>query len=288
MRTVIVDRKDLTLEVKRSGLLVGEQQIPFRLVDLLVLGRHISMESGTLLRLGREEIPVIIVGRREGDFSLVLPMRGKNGELKLAQYRAHERNRLGMARYFLGEKLRTHIEHLRRMGVVVEERSWRERLEAAVSVPELMGVEGSFASLYFRHYFAQLPPALHKGRRSKRPPADPVNALLSYLYTYFYHLVTARLYLFGFDPSIGYLHEPFRSHHALASDLLECFRVAINERVAGWFLEEELAAEDFGNRGGIYLRTESRKALWPRIKEMGETLQPRIDDEIALLRSAIS
>jgi CRISPR-associated protein Cas1 len=288
MRTVIVDRRDLTLEIKNGGMSVGGQQIPFRLVDLLVLGRHITLESGTLLRLGREEIPVMIVGRDAREFSLVLPMRGKNGELKIAQYRAFEHNRLEMARYFLGEKLRTHLAHLERMGVSVERAPWEERLKKRESIPELMGVEGSFASLYFRHFFSQLPPALHKGRRSKHPPADPVNALLSYLYTYLYHLIGSRLHLNGFDPSIGYLHEPFRSHYALASDILECFRASINERVAGWFLEERVTAEDFGKKGGIYLRRESRRGLWPEIKELGESLQPRIDDEISLLRSVVS
>lgn len=287
MRTVIIDKPDITLTLKNSGIEVASQHIPFRMIDMLVLTQDISLNTKTLLHLSTESIPVLIVARNSRDFTLALPLEAKNSEQKMQQY-ASMKNRLGFAKYFLGDKFTTHHQHLKRMGAADNIDVWRKKLDAAESIPELLGIEGSFATLYFKRYFQQLPKVLHKGKRSKRPPLDPVNAVLSYLYTYIYHLITARLHQAGLDPVISYLHEPFRSHNGLSSDFLELFRAQINETVADWFLDEILTTDDFSSKNGVFLKYDSRKKLWPMIKELSSDLTTKTDSEIALLRAAIS
>lgn len=287
MKTVIIDKPDISLSLKNSGIEVVSQHIPFRLIDMLVLSQDISLNTKTLLHLSKENIPVLIVAKNNRDFTLALPLEAKNSELKMQQY-ASLQNRLGFAKYFLGEKFTTHHRHLIRMGVTDSLDVWRKKLDSAQSLPELLGIEGSYATLYFQRYFQQLPKVLHKGKRSKRPPLDPVNAVLSYLYTYVYHLITARLHQSGLDPAISYLHEPFRSHNGLSSDFLELFRAQINETVAQWFLDETLTTDDFSSKNGVFLKYESRKNLWPMIKDLSSDLTSKTDSEIALLRSAIS
>jgi len=288
MKSVIVDRKGAELEVKRSGIVVDGQHIPFRLIDMLVLAAETSMSSKTLLAISKERIPVLMMTKNSSHFCLTLPLEAKNGELKMAQYTSIVSNRLEFARYYLEEKVKSHARHLRSLGISLELQPWLLKIAQAGEIGELLGVEGSFSRLYFKHYFSLLPATLHKGKRSKRPPEDPVNAILSYLYTWFYHLITARLYLHGFDAALSYLHEPFRSHNGLSSDMLEVFRADINRQVLEWFIEKKLTLEDFSRKNGVWMRYESRKELWPALKSFSDVLSPRIDDEIALLRSAIS
>ena len=288
MRHLVVDRKEAELSVKRTGIVVDGQHIPFRLVDMVVLAAETKTTSKALLAIAKERIPVLMMSKNGGDFCMTMPLEAKNGELKMRQYASIANNRLGYAKYFLEEKIKTHVAHLGAYGVALSSHEWLQKGQKTASLSELLGVEGSFSRLYFNHFFSLLPKTLHKGKRSKRPPQDPVNAILSYLYTWLYHLVTARLYFYGFDAALSYLHEPFRSHYGLSSDILEVFRADANRLTMEWFQEGRLDAKDFTRKNGVWLRYESRKALWPAIKTFSAELTPRIDDEIALLRSAIT
>lgn len=288
MKTVIVDKNKIEIGIKNSGITIDDQHIPFRLIDMLVLCGDMEIGTKTLITLSKERIPVLIISRNSKNFSLTLPLEAKNSDLKIQQYTSATKNRLEFAKYFLEEKVKNHSKHLKSMGITTDTTNWLQKINNSENISELLGVEGSFSRIYFKHYFSTLPKVLHKGKRSKNPPLDPVNAILSYLYTYFYNLITARLYIYGFDASISYLHEPFRSHNGLSSDILEIFRSEINKKVAQWFLDETLTSDDFTKKNGIFLRYESRKRLWKEIKEFGNSLMPKIDEEIALLRSAIS
>ncbi len=288
MRHLVVDRKNAELTVKRTGIVVDGQHIPFRLVDMVVLAAETKTTSSTLLAIARERIPVLMMNKTGGGFCMTMPLEAKNSELKMYQYSSIVGNRLGFAKYFLEEKIKTHIDHLGSHGIVLSRQEWLQKVQKAQTLSELLGVEGSFSRVYFNHFFALFPKTLHKGKRSKRPPLDPVNAILSYLYTWLYHQVTARLYFYGFDAALSYLHEPFRSHYGLSSDIMEIFRADVNRLTIEWFLEGRLGVEDFSRKNGVWLRYESRKALWPAVKTFSAELSPRIDNEIALLRSAIT
>ena len=287
MNTVIIDKSDISLTHKNSGIMVGSQHIPFHLIGMLVLTQGITVDTKTFLHLSKEDIPVLIVAKNSQDFSLTLPLKSKNSEQKMQQYASLE-NRLGYAKYFLGEKIAAHHRHLKRLSKVENLDIWKNKLDAAESIAELLGIEGSFASLYFRHYFQQFPKVLQKGKRSKRPPLDPVNAVLSYFYTYAYHNITAKLHQAGLDPALSYLHEPFRSHNSLSSDFLELYRAQINEKVAEFFLDKTLTTDDFSAKNGVYLKYDGRKKLWPALRDFSSALSVQMDREIALLRAAIS
>ena len=287
MKTVIVDSKETTLDIKNGRLMVGTQGIPFRLVELLVLAAETTLSSKTLLRLSAENIAVLMMDRRSDRFALTLPQNAKNSHLKETQYRALEK-RLQLARHFVSGKIRTLTEHLQKLGVKDETKTWLDKVETAEAVDELMGIEGAFSRHYFQHYFDALPKHFHKGKRSKRPAQDPVNALLSYLYTIAYNVITARIFMAGFDPAISFLHTPFRSHYALASDLLELFRAGINSLVMEWFIEGHFKAEDFYRKEGVYLRYERRKELWPEIRAFIDSLTLGADREISTVKEMIA
>ena len=287
MKIVIVDKPEVKLEVEKSQLYVDGRGVPLRLMEMLVLAHDVKLSSKLVLKLAKEGIAIMYISKNNEDIALTLPQFSKNSEIKMTQYAALNQ-RLGMAKYFVDEKITRHIKHLKSVAIEIDESIWKEKVQQVDSVEKLLGVEGIFSKVYFQHYFALFPPAVHKGKRSKRPALDPVNAMLSYGYSIVYNLLTTKLYMAGFEPSISYLHTPYRSHYALSSDFMELFRADINEKVLDWFNDGLLVVEDFKMKNGVYLTYESRKKIWPQIKSLMHYISTESDKEISLIRTAIA
>ena len=110
---------------------------------------------------------------------------------------------------------------------------------------------------------------------------------MSFLYMLFYNTISIKLISFGFEPSIGYLHRPFRSHNALASDLMEIFRADINSFVHDIFNKNRLQQSDFSKKRGVYLKYNARKKIWSDIKIFIDSLDYKIDTEISKLKALL-
>ncbi len=288
MKLIIVDKKDTTLKTANETLIVDNQKIPFRLIDtLLLVGSH-ALRTDDLIKMSASGINTVLLASSYRSSAVIASAKGKTAELKLAQYSAAMRYPVTIAREILRLKVESHVAQLKKHEVVLDE---METLYAAIAeatqLDTLLGIEGSFSRRYFSHYFALFPKSLHKGKRSRRPPLDPLNAMLSFYYMLLYHLIAVRLIAYGFEPSIGYLHRPFRDHYALASDLLEIFRADVNELVYTIFAQKLITPGDFTKKGGVYLRFEGRKKLWPVFREFLREIEPGIDGQIADLRSRL-
>lgn len=136
-----------------------------------------------------------------------------------------------------------------------------ELLTTAASTNEVLGVEGIAA----RDYFAAMPYLLAENKdwkasgRNKRPPTDPLNCLLSFLYGMLRVAVQGALEQVGLDPYIGYLHAVRPGKPALALDLMEEFRPLLADRLALTMLNRrELTPTDFEELpNGAYRLTDS-------------------------------
>lgn len=112
-----------------------------------------------------------------------------------------------------------------------------ERAEAAPSLAELLGIEGNGARLYFNGFEGMIKQEVEQGggfsldfqSRNRRPPKDPVNALLSLEYSLLSKDLTVACAAVGFDPMTGFYHQPRFGRPALALDLMEPFRPLIAE-----------------------------------------------------------
>lgn len=165
------------------------------------------------------------------------------------------------------------------------------RLDAGLSGIELLrGAEGEAARLYFS-VFDQLVRSpdeqiRFKGR-SRRPPLDPVNALLSFLYTLLTHDCRAAAESVGLDPAVGFLHRDRPGRPSLALDLMEELRPVLADRLALSLLNRrQLRARDFEQRdgGAVWLTEEGRKtvlAAWQERKR-DERLHPFIEEKAPL------
>jgi len=286
MNIAYIDKKDALLKVENKTLKVDEQKIPLRLIDALVLASSCSLQSRDIVKLTQEGITLLLLSGRGDDVAIVHGAGSKNAELKLAQYKAQSRA-LGFAKYFVTEKLKRHAEHLREHEVALDIFERLESVENAERIEELLGLEGSFSREYFGHYFALFSKRLHEGKRSRNPPQDPVNAMMSFFYMMTYNLITVRLLSFGFEPSIGFLHQPFRSHNALASDFMELFRADVNAFVFRLFDEKLLESSDFSKKNGVFLKYDARKKIWGEFKSFNQGIEKKLDVEIANLRAML-
>ena len=172
----------------------------------------------------------------------------KNVEMRTAQYRASfdPATCLRFAKGLVAAKIQNCRTLLRRnwkraessQPVLVDLRSDARHAARAQSLPELLGVEGTAAARYFRAFDAMLAkdgcggtPRFDFETRNRRPPTDPVNALLSFAYSLLVRTWTVTLAAVGFDAFRGLYHRPRYGRPALALDIMEPFRPLVADSV---------------------------------------------------------
>ncbi len=269
MNRLIID-KNGKIEIKSSQLVFEDKKYPLRKIDFLILAGNINLDTKTITKLTKEDISILIFNK---GFSFIHPISSKNAELKKKQFFALNK-RIEIAKWIITEKIKRNF-----LGIKFD----LSVFENVKEIDEILGIEGSFAKIYFKKYFSLFDKRLVKGYRSKRPPEDVVNAMMSFLYTIVYYEITNVIIKNGLDAQIGYLHEPFRSYNALSSDILEFFRSEIDRFVYLLFKERVLLKKDFDIK--YRLRNDSRKRIWKEIKEFLETLN--IQKEVSSLKGLL-
>jgi len=167
-------------------------------------------------------------------------------------------------------------------------------LAHADSIDTIRGLEGDAAHNYFEQFNHMIKPPMrqdfHYTKRSRRPPLDPLNALLSFLYALLGNDCRSALELIGLDSQLGFLHAVRPGRPALAIDLLEEFRAVLADRLALTLINRgQIKLKDFDFRpgGGVLLNDSGRKTVLIAYQERKkETLQhPVLEQavEIALL-----
>ncbi|MFZ5587056.1 MAG: type I-C CRISPR-associated endonuclease Cas1c [Thermodesulfobacteriota bacterium] len=163
-------------------------------------------------------------------------------------------------------------------------------LERAESLETVRGVEGEAARVYF-DVFDHLVRAQKEGfffrARSRRPPLDNLNALLSFVYTLLMHDVAAALEGVGLDPAVGYLHRDRPGRKSLALDLMEEFRPFLADRLALSLVNrQQVRASGFtaSASGGVTMDSDTRKTVLVAYQERKreELTHPFLGEKLAL------
>ncbi|HRQ65974.1 MAG TPA: CRISPR-associated endonuclease Cas1, partial [Xanthomonadaceae bacterium] len=146
-------------------------------------------------------------------------------------------------------------------------------LELSGSTASLNGVEGALAADWFGAMAASVEPAWDFTGRNRRPPRDPLNALLSYGYALAGAEALTAVQRLGFDPAVGFLHEMYPGRHALALDALECLRPMV-DALAVRLLWSDLDPVQFraDSARGCRLDKDARLAVvkgWHALREQG-------------------
>lgn len=148
-----------------------------------------------------------------------------------------------------------------------------DRLLLEADLEVLRGLEGEAAQAYFGvfdHLIRVDGPAMRFNTRNRRPPVDPINALLSFLYTLATHDCRSALESVGLDPAVGFLHRDRPGRPSLALDLVEEFRPMLADRLALSLLNrKQLGDRDFItlDNGAVLLKDDARKTVLTAYQE---------------------
>ena len=251
-----------------------------RLIDIsqVVLQGGVYLTSPALHELMAREIPVTWLSHGGWFLGHTVGLGHKNVELRTAQFRASfdERRCLGLARNIVAAKIRNQRTLLRRNWkrdampdeLLSQFRHDIDAAERARDLPQLLGMEGNAAARYFRHFREMLSAEgdampFDFERRTRRPPADPVNALLSYSYSMLARSMAVTLTAVGFDSYRGFYHQSRYGRPALALDLMEPFRPLIADSTVLMVLNNgEIGPDEFVRAGGaVNLNERGRRSF---------------------------
>jgi CRISP-associated protein Cas1 len=163
---------------------------------------------------------------------------------------------------------------------IVDLAALMQQAEVAESVEVLMGYEGQGATLYFRAFATLLKGSFEFERRTRRPPTDPVNSLLSLGYTLLAQNIHSMVEVSGLHTHFGNLHTPRDNHPALVSDLMEEFRALVVDSLVAYLINSKIfKPEDFtppDERGGVYLHPEGLRRFLKHWEErlLTEVMHP--------------
>lgn len=163
-----------------------------------------------------------------------------------------------------------------------------KEIQACESVADLMGYEGSAAKIYFSVFdqlILQQRDDFFFKERSRRPPLDNMNSLISFLYTLLTNDVASALEVVGLDPYVGFLHQDRPGRPSLALDLMEELRPIFADRLALSLVNrKQITGKGFTQKesGGILMDDETRKAVlvaWQERKKE-EIVHPFLKEKI--------
>ena len=162
-----------------------------------------------------------------------------------------------------------------------------EDLQPGLILEEVRGIEGDAARTYFDvfdHLIVAQKDVFFFHGRSRRPPTDNVNALLSFVYTLLTHDAASALEAVGLDPQVGYLHADRSGRPSLALDLVEEFRPFIADRlVLSLINRRQVQGSGFvqGETGGVVMDDDARKTVLVAYQDrkQEEIKHPFLDDE---------
>lgn len=302
-------------ENEEAGTAKRSVRVPLMKVDQVVVLGDSTVTTPALLALLAQNAEVCFCnfwGRFEGRLA---PQVSKNVFIRLAQFRAHEdyRQRVELAKRFVRGKLHNQRTLLLRSNRSLQDGEVARRAETIRAMLEevevlpveeegppnprqpqeksalgaLHGLEGAGGAAFFQGYARLLKQELGFAKRVRRPPTDPVNALLSFGYTLLMNKVLSAVGIVGFDPYVGFLHSAGYGKPALALDLMEEMRTPVVDSVVLTVINKQiLQPRHFEEQlGTVQLSAQGRKLF---LQQFEKRLKTEIQHPIFGYRASYS
>jgi CRISPR-associated protein Cas1 len=298
-------RRGESLQVRLDRKVLA--QLPLHNFEAIVCFGRVACSPALLGACGERGVAVSLLSERGHFLASVRGFTSGNVLLRRTQYRTADdpTGSLAIARRMVQAKLANSRSVLLRAARDVDQAADLTRQQhlqqaatslgalapevaTATNIDQLRGLEGEAASRYFAAFDTLLSPAasadaFHFVRRSRRPPLDPVNALLSFLYTLLLHDARSACESAGLDPAVGFLHDDRPGKPSLALDLMEEFRAFVADRLALSLINRrQIAADGFTTRdnGAVEMNDKTRKTVLAAYQQRkGERLTHPVLDE---------
>lgn len=280
-RPMYVMEQGAVVAVRRGRLEIfkeREKLASHRLIDIsqVCIYGNITITPQAMRELFARDTPVCWFSYGGWFSGMAEGLPSKHVNLRRGQYTAPADTLLAAAGRMIEGKIKNSRTLLRRNSKTPPGPSVDQLAQLAADAatpagyPSLLGLEGTAARIYFSHFTGMLTAsggldtaAFDANGRARRPPPDPVNALLSFTYALLVKDLTVALTAIGFDPYYGVFHRPRYGRPALALDIAEEFRPLIADSTVIQLINNgEIRPSHFTRRaGGCQLDAEGRRAV---------------------------
>jgi CRISP-associated protein Cas1 len=258
-------------------------RVPLHMLEGIVCFGQVSCSPKLMARCSERGVGIAFLTERGRFLARVQGPVSGNVLLRREQYRRADNDARSaeLARTFVGAKIANCRRVLQRTVRDHGEKTDAVKLEAAVAalgrrlsdlervegLDSVRGIEGDAGQIYFGVFDGMIvrgDDGFRFAGRSRRPPTDPVNALLSFVYTLLLHDVVSALETVGLDPQVGFLHRDRPGRPGLALDVMEEFRPFLADRLVLSLINRKQVPENGFERretGGVYMDDATRKTV---------------------------
>jgi CRISPR-associated protein Cas1 len=289
-----LDVREITEDGGRSALM---RRIPLEDVErVVVVGWRSHISTAVFREMLRRDIPVCMTLRNGRFLGLFAPVRDGDANLRIRQYQMHESawavaaaGRLVHAKIINSRRVLQKmmagrddldLQPIRQALAQLEQLA--QRAKESECVEEIRGYEGMGAALYFKHLASFFPDNMPFNGRSRRPPKDEANALLSWTYTIVMGEIRTAVCALGLDPCIGVLHSIEYGRPSLVLDLMEPFRAPLCDLFVLRLINLGIIQpEDFERNeenGGFLMKRDAMKKYFLHYEQRMERLFKRQGD----------
>ncbi|MEW6068009.1 MAG: CRISPR-associated endonuclease Cas1 [Nitrospirota bacterium] len=310
MGTLYIDRKELHIRLDGQALAFyknGERDglIPISPLKRVIVIGNVYIETPVLHKLSNENISVIFLSGKRLRFCGIMHGRlHNNGILRVKQYEKSlspfsleiavdivKRKVEGQKKFLLNAReSRNDLRFSMTNAVGILEKILGTLNSKDIKIETIRGLEGGASATYFKAFTEIFPESLEFKKRNRRPPEDPVNAMLSLCYTLLHFEIVREIEVIGLDPTIGFYHQFDYGRESLACDLVDLYRTDVDSFIWEIFRDRIFTVRDFAHedeRPGCYLKKESRKRFYPLYEGWAKDIRPQVVNEVRTLADKI-
>jgi CRISPR-associated protein Cas1 len=275
MKTLYLVEQGVCVCLNSECLSVAGESIPLPHLECILVFGIVQITTQAVRACLQRSIPIAYLSRSGYCYGRLLPIAWYDWSVFEKQQLAPPNHLLAIAREIVIAKMansRVLLQrHQRKKSIPYLELAinslayFARQAQTATTTAQLMGLEGAGASVYFASWqYLLANPDFVLISRSRRPPTNPVNAMLSFGYQVLWNHILFAIEMQKLNPFMGCLHSSERGHAALASDLLEEFRAPIIDSLVIWLINTKVmcTSDHFEYRdGGCYLNQVGRKTF---------------------------
>ncbi len=289
MSTLYLTEEGSYIQLKENRLIIKKtdetlKEISIEKIDNIVLIGHTHLTTPLATELLEREIPVSWLSTTGKFYGRLEPTTSINIHRQREQFRRSDDAKFSheLAKRFIIGKIKNSEVVLRRYNrnfgneevkeIIDELKRYVIKVEESEDTEQLLGYEGNASKIYFKGLGKMVKSEFFFNKRTRMPPTDKFNCLLSFGYTLLLYEIYTAIVNKGLNPYCSYLHKIRRGHPALASDLIEEWRPTIvDSLVMGMVQTGMITEEDFNPQeeetGAVYLTKEGLKKFIKKFEE---------------------
>ncbi len=254
----------------------GKNYIPIENIDEILIYGNVTLTSPALRVLSEKGIPIFLYSEHGWYISSIIPENYLiSGYVlsKQAQFYNSIENRLSLAKILVLGAAKN-MQRLCKRANIGNLKIPIEQINDSKSIQELMGIEGNLHIKYLELLDTKLPGDFKILTRTRMPPRNYTNSMMSYLYSVLYGIVASEIFSTHLSSSISFLHEPSERRSSLALDVAEIFRPVLCDKVILKLINLKIMKKsDFIDDNGVYLNQNGKKKI---LREFEEKLRETV------------